>query len=118
MAMLDLFRRSLGFLTMPAGEVVFRAGDARGGAFVVQSGEVEIRVRDRPVEVVGPGGIFGEMALIDDQPRSATAVCLSETKLVPIDEKRFLFLVQQTPNFALEIMKVMASRLRRMDAGE
>ena len=55
------------------------------------------------------------MALIDTKPRSATATAVSACKLAPIDERRFLFLVQQTPFFALHVMRVMASRLRAMD---
>ena len=78
-------------------------------------GEVEIRVGERAVEVVGPAGIFGEMAMIDGAPRTATAVARSDCKLVPIDEKRFQFLVQQTPYFAIEVMRVLAGRLRRVD---
>ncbi|HEU5100134.1 MAG TPA: Crp/Fnr family transcriptional regulator [Roseiflexaceae bacterium] len=63
--------------------------------------------------MAGPGGIVGEMALIDDRPRSATAVAATDCRLVPIDERRFTFLVQQTPMFALAVMRVMAERLRR-----
>lgn len=55
------------------------------------------------------------MALIDRNTRSATAVAKTACKLVPIDEKRFKFLVQQTPNFALQLMRIIAERLRRMD---
>jgi len=56
-----------------------------------------------------------EMALIDQAPRTATAVAKSPCKLAVITEKRFAFLVQTTPYFALHVMKVMAERLRRMD---
>jgi CRP-like cAMP-binding protein len=56
--------------------------------------------------------IFGEMALIDDAPRSATAVAKTDVELVPISEKQFLFLVSQTPFFALKVMRVLARRLR------
>jgi len=56
------------------------------------------------------------MALVDQQPRSANALAKTDCKLIPIDEKRFRFLIQQTPNFALSVMRVMAARLRHMDA--
>ena len=56
--------------------------------------------------------IFGEMALIDSEPRSATAVAITDVELVPISEKQFLFLVSQTPYFALRLMRVLAQRLR------
>jgi CRP-like cAMP-binding protein len=53
------------------------------------------------------------MALIEREPRTATAVARTECQVVPIDEKRFRFLVQQTPMFALEVLRVMSSRLRK-----
>ena len=56
--------------------------------------------------------IFGEMALIDDAPRSATAVAVTDVELVPVSEKQFLFLVSQTPFFAIKVMRVLARRLR------
>ncbi len=70
---------------------------------------------DRHLETLGPDGIFGEMALIDDSPRSATVVALTDVTLAPIKENQFLFLVQNTPFFALSVMRVLASRLRRQN---
>jgi CRP/FNR family transcriptional regulator, cyclic AMP receptor protein len=99
-----------------AGTTIFREGDERDFLYAVQEGEVDLLVRGQLVETVGPGGIFGEMALIDHTNRGATAVVKSDAKLVTVDEKRFLFLVQQTPNFALHVMRVLSDRLRRMDA--
>jgi CRP-like cAMP-binding protein len=83
--------------------------------YVVKDGEANIVVHGKVVETVGPGGIVGELALIDTQPRSATVVAKTDCQLVPIDEKRFMFLVQQTPYFSLHVMRVLADRLRRMD---
>ena len=96
-----------------AGEVIFREGDAATELFVVQSGEVEIRRGNRHLETLSQYGIFGEMALIDSAPRSATAVAMTDVKLVAVGEKQFLFLVSNTPNFALNVMRIMAHRLRR-----
>jgi CRP/FNR family transcriptional regulator, cyclic AMP receptor protein len=95
-----------------AGEVIFKQGDAAAELFIVQSGEVEIRLGNRHLETVPQYGIFGEMALIDAAPRSATAVALTDVKLVAVGEKQFLFLIGNTPNFALNVMRVMARRLR------
>jgi CRP-like cAMP-binding protein len=109
---LDLFRNAHDFQTFFAGTTVFRAGESGDVAYVVRTGEVEIRLDDRLLYVVTAGGLVGEMALIDSAPRSATAVARTDAELVPIDEKRFLFLVQQTPFFALQVMRVLAERLR------
>ena len=78
-------------------------------------GKVEIRNGSRSLEVLGPKGIFGEMALIDDSPRSATVVALTDVTVAPIKEAQFLFLVKHMPMFALKVMRVLAKRLRRQN---
>ena len=95
-----------------AGDVIFKEGDLAQELFIIQSGEVEIRLGNRVLETLPAYSIFGEMALIDNAPRSATAVAASDAKLVPIGEKQFLFLISNTPHFALNVMRVMAWRLR------
>jgi CRP/FNR family transcriptional regulator, cyclic AMP receptor protein len=100
-----------------AGDVIFREGDAANELFIIQSGEVEIRLGNRVLEKLPQFSIFGEMALIDAAPRSATAVAASEVKLVPVTEKQFLFLISNTPHFALNVMRIMARRLRSANKG-
>ncbi len=95
-----------------AGDVIFKEGDAAQELFIIQSGEVEICLGNRVLETLPQYSIFGEMALVDAAPRSATAVAASDVKLVPVTEKQFLFLVSNTPHFALNMMRVMARRLR------
>ena len=99
-----------------AGEAIFRAFDMGFEMYVVLEGQVELTIDSKVLEILGPGEPFGEMALIDQTPRVATAIAKTPCKLVVIPEKRFLFMVQQTPQFALQIMKVMADRLRKMNA--
>ena len=91
-----------------AGDVIFRQGDPAQELFI----EVEIRLGNRVLERLPQYSIFGEMALIDSAPRSATAIAASDAKLVPVSEKQFLFLISNTPYFALNVMRVMARRLR------
>jgi CRP-like cAMP-binding protein len=98
-----------------AGQIIFKQGDPGDHMYVVKSGEVDILVGERAVETLTEGGVFGEMALLDQASRSATAMARSDCEVVPVDQKRFLFMVQQTPFFALEIMRMMAQRLRTMD---
>ena len=95
-----------------AGDVIFRQGDPARELFIVQSGEVEIHLGNRLLETLPQYSIFGEMALIDNAPRSATAIAATDAKLVPVSEKQFLFLISNTPYFALNVMRVMARRLR------
>jgi CRP-like cAMP-binding protein len=97
------------------GKMIFKEGDPGDEFFVVVRGQVEIRSGDRRFETLGPDGIFGEMALIDDSPRSATAVALTDVTVAPIKESQFLFLVKNTPFFALSVMRILAHRLRRQN---
>jgi CRP/FNR family transcriptional regulator, cyclic AMP receptor protein len=76
-----------------AGEVIFQQGDAAKELFVIQSGTVEIRLGNRVLDTLLQLSMFGEMALIDSSPRSATAIAATDVALVPVGEKQFLFLV-------------------------
>jgi len=84
--------------------------------YVVLSGEVRIGQGNVILETVAAGGIVGEMALIDGSPRSATVTASTDATLAAIDEKRFLFLVHQTPGFALNVMRLLVGRLRKTTA--
>lgn len=95
-----------------AGGVIFREGERADELFVIKSGYVRIQIGNRMVAELTADDIFGEMALIDSEPRSATAVAITDVELVPITEKQFLFLVGQTPHFALKVMRTLAQRLR------
>ena len=109
---LNLFRHKE-TVNFAAGQTVFKAGNPGEVMFVIIEGEVEIRDGSSILETAGPGAIFGELALIDDEPRSATVVAKTDCRLVPVDRHRFEFMVQETPFFALAVMKVLADRLRR-----
>lgn len=99
-----------------AGQSIFSEGQPGDSMYVVLEGQVDLLVNGKLVETLGSGGVLGEMALLDAAPRSASAVARTDCKLIPVNQKRFSLLVQHTPNFALQIMRVMAGRLRRMDA--
>jgi len=94
------------------GETIFREGDPATELYVIKSGRVDISTGNRLLATLGDHGIFGEMALIDKTPRSATVTAATDVELVPVNEKQFLFLVGQTPFFALKVMRVLAGRLR------
>jgi CRP-like cAMP-binding protein len=97
------------------GEVIFAEGDKGDAMYVVRSGEVAIERGGKVMETLSGGGIFGEMALIDGSPRSATVRAKTDCEVAPINEKTFLFLVHETPFFAIAVMRTLADRLRRMD---
>ena len=95
-----------------AGSTVFREGDEAHELFVIKSGKVRIQIGNRTLTELEPDSILGEMALIDNEPRSATAIAVTDVELVPVGEKQFLFLVSQTPYVALKVMRVLVQRLR------
>jgi CRP-like cAMP-binding protein len=111
----ELFRLETDTINLAPGETVFREGDKGDLAYVLLDGSVEIVLGGEVIETAERGAVLGEMALIDDSPRSASAVAKTASRLVGINRKRFQFLVQQTPGFATHVMKVLADRLRRMD---
>jgi len=110
-----LFRHDENAVTFTSGQTIFTEGEAGDQMFVVVDGGVTLLVHGTVVETLTVGGMLGEMALLGKEPRAATAIANADCKLAPIDSKRFMFLIQQTPFFALQMMQVMADRLRRMD---
>lgn len=99
----------------PSGDVIFSQGETGSCMYILRAGAVEIRRGDKVVETVGPGGIFGEMSLIDGSPRSAEARAAADCELLEIDEKTFVYLVHEAPYFALDVMRIMAARIRSMN---
>jgi CRP/FNR family transcriptional regulator, cyclic AMP receptor protein len=112
---LNLFR-DVETTNFSAGEHVFREGDRGELMFVVIEGDVQILDGSTVLEIAGPGSIIGELALIDDGPRSAAVIAKTDVKLVPVNRRRFEFMVQETPFFALTVMKILADRLRATNA--
>jgi CRP/FNR family cyclic AMP-dependent transcriptional regulator len=98
-----------------AGEKIFMAEDEGDCMFVVRTGTVEIRYYGQVLDRVGPGGIFGEIAIIDGSTRSATAIAVEDCEVAPITRDGFLTLVRRQPEFALEVMKALARRIRGMN---
>ncbi len=116
MNLAELFRHETDLQTLSAGQTLFREGEPGEVMYVLMSGTAEIIVHDKVVEMAERGTILGEMAMIDELPRSATVVAKSDCTLLSINRRRFNFLIQQTPNVALHVMRVIADRLRRTDA--
>jgi CRP-like cAMP-binding protein len=100
---------------VPAGTVIFEEGSQGQEMFGVIEGDVEVRIHGGLVRKLGPDDTFGEMAIIDSTLRSATAVAVSDVKLAVIDKRTFLFMVTETPMFALQVMSSIAGRLRSQD---
>jgi CRP-like cAMP-binding protein len=112
MARITILDSSRDAIDVPPGQVLFKQGDTAEQMYVVLDGEIEVNVNGTVVGTAGRGETLGEMALIDNTVRSATAIAKTPARIVPIDRRRFLFMVTETPNFALQLLSIMADRLR------
>ncbi|HYL88894.1 MAG TPA: cyclic nucleotide-binding domain-containing protein [Burkholderiales bacterium] len=98
------------------GKIIMVAGQAGALMYVVTEGRVAISIRGAVVERVGPGGVFGEMALVDQSPRAANAVAEADTSLLAINRNVFVSLVKSTPTFGIALLSATAERLRNIAA--
>jgi len=112
MGSIHLFRDLPEVKAFAAGEYIFRKGEQGSMMYMIIEGDIELVVGRMVVETAHPGAFIGEMALIDDAARSASARAKGDARVFPIDEARFQSLVSDTPSFALDVMKALAIRLR------
>ncbi|AFY79402.1 MAG: cyclic nucleotide-binding domain-containing protein [Hydrococcus sp. C42_A2020_068] len=103
-------------VTFVAGEIIFSQGEPGNTImYGIIEGEIEILVDDKIVETLAAGDVFGEGSLLrPDRLRASSAIAKSDCKLAFLDRERFLFAAQETPLFALEVMKSYSDRLRRL----
>ena len=115
MVFFELFAHNPPIVNVPAGEALFREGEEGRMMYVLTTGSAEVIVNNRVVETLQHGNIVGEIGIVLPGPRSATVVATTDCEFVAVDEKRFQFLVQQTPFFATQVMRGMAERLRNIN---
>jgi CRP/FNR family transcriptional regulator, cyclic AMP receptor protein len=108
-----LFNAIEKYQSFAPGQTIFQEGEPGDRMYLIAEGQVDILLGGQLLETVESGGILGELALIDNKPRSAMAVARTPCRLAPIDQPHFLSLIQRTPLFAIQVMRVMADRLRR-----
>jgi len=109
---IEIFSHNTARITIQAGQALFREGDEGNQMYVLETGSAEVIVQNRIVETLAHGSIVGEIGLVSPGPHSASVIAKTDCEFVAIDEKRFQFLVQQTPYFAIQVMRLMAERLR------
>lgn len=108
-----LFFSEEGRVYLPAGSLIMREGEPGDEMFVVLEGELTVSLQGKRIDSLGPGMILGEMAMIDDRPRSATATAVTDCSLIRLDRAGFRNLVSRSPEFALRVMNIMSVRTRR-----
>ena len=111
----ELFAKESDTVNLSPGEALFSEGDIGDKMYVLLEGTVDVTISGNVVETAERGALLGEIALIEQAPRSATVVARTPCRLAQVDQRRFHFLVQQTPFFATHVMHVLAARLRNMD---
>ena len=109
--------RGLSVAFFNEGDIIFRQGDPGDVMYILVSGAVELRIRVEKGEkllkcVDTPHDFFGEMALVDGSPRSATAIAVKPTKLIVVDEAQFEKIVLSNGKFAWKIIQVLSQRIR------
>ncbi len=115
MVFFELFAHNPTIVNVPAGEALFHEGEEGRMMYVLTTGVAEVLVNHRVVETLTHGSIVGEVGIVLPGPRSASVIAKSDCEFVAVDDKRFQFLVQQTPFFATQVMRVMAERLRKVN---
>lgn len=100
--------------TFSAGQAIFSEGDAGEYMYGILEGEVELLVNGKVVETIASGEVFGIGALVGVGTRTYTAIANTDCQLAFLNQKRFLFAVQETPMFALKVMKSYSERLNRL----
>jgi len=98
------------------GKTIVQEGQSGLRMYAVLEGHVEVRVGTKTVEKLGPGGVFGELALIEQAPRLASALAVTDCQLLPINRAAFLMLVKTHPDFAESLLGSLAERLRLLTA--
>ncbi len=113
----DLFRHEPTFVDVAAGNYLFRESDAsKEVMYVLIAGKANILVGDQVVEEAGVGTIVGEMGITHpNEQRSASILALTGCRFAELNAKRFKYLVSEAPYFAIDVMQVLADRLRRAD---
>ena len=100
--------------TFSAGETIFREGDPADWMYGILSGEVFLLVNGKVVETMETGAVFGTGALVEVKDRTYSAIAKTDCELAYLDRQHFLFAVQETPMFALEVMKSYSERISRL----
>lgn len=109
-------RQALDEVTAEAGEVLCEEGSAGHEFFIIVSGTAAVRRKGRKAATLGPGSYFGELALLDRQPRSAAVVAETDMVLLVLEQRHFLGLLDTVPTLARKLLGAMAARLREADA--
>jgi len=114
-ATVSIFQKQPDPQVFSAGQVIFEEGQPGNFMYGILEGEVNISVNGKVVETIQTSEVFGIGVLVGVKNRTYTAIAKTDSKLAFLDEKEFLFAVQETPMFSLKVMKSYSERLSRVE---
>ncbi len=109
-------RSSLDEVEVPSGKVIVEEGRVGLELFLIVTGKAAVKRRGRKVAVLGPGDYFGELALLDRRPRSASVISETDMDLLVLSQRQFNGLLHSMPTISRKLLAAMATRLREADA--
>lgn len=116
MSTFNIFHQEANLRHYQQGEVIFEQGSDADFMFDVVKGKVSLQRNGREIVALTDGEIFGETALINAEPHSVTAIAVVDTEVAKISQRQFTFMITETPNFALKVMRTLAERLSKETA--
>ncbi|MBD2166591.1 cyclic nucleotide-binding domain-containing protein [Calothrix membranacea FACHB-236] len=112
---ISIFQKQLDPQVFSAGQVIFEEGQAGDFMYGIIAGEVEIFINNKVIETIQGGEVFGIGVLVGIKNRTYTAIAKTNCQLAFLNEQRFIFAVQETPLFALQVIKNYSERLTRLE---
>lgn len=107
----NLYQQTRDDINYKAGDVIFMQGELAANAFVVQSGVVDLYMNGRHIETLSAGDIFGERDMMNGSMYQTTAIAQTDTSIIAVDDHRFKYLLENTPAFAMNVMRMLSARL-------
>ena len=108
-------RQSLDEVTVAPGRVLCQEGAVGREFFLIVDGQASVRRKERKIATLGPGNYFGELALLDRQPRSASVIADTPMTLLVLEQRAFIGILDSVPSLARKLLSAMADRLRNTD---
>ncbi|MBD2212534.1 cyclic nucleotide-binding domain-containing protein [Nostoc linckia FACHB-104] len=112
---ISIFQKQLDPQVFSAGQVIFEEGQPGDFMYGIIAGEVEIFINNKVIETIQGGEVFGIGVLVGIKNRTYTAIAKTNCQLAFLNEQRFIFVVQETPLFALQVIKNYSERLTRLE---
>ncbi len=102
-------------VSYPTGHRLLTEGENGDTGYVLLSGEVNVTRKGRKIATLGPGEILGELALLGQEPRTASVDCMTDCTFLHLEGKGFLRLLEQSPNLTHKLLQTLSGRVRELD---